>query len=276
MVKIAAGQLCSTGDIVRNLEHCVRIISGAASSGARCVFLPEAADYISRDADESRQLANSKACADFVAGVRAAARQHGVHVNVGVHEAIPSSDKLANLSLWIDDTGSVIKRYQKLHLFDADLPSGIKIQESASTQAGKEIVPPFDTSCGRVGMAICFDVRFPELSLRLRRLGANVLLYPSAFAVRTGQAHWETLLKARAIETGSWVVAAAQAGQHNEKRASWGHTMVVDPWGTVVAQAPDVLNSDPKFVLADIDHDITADVRKALPLQRRMDVFPEI
>ena len=274
MVRIAAGQLCSTSNIAQNLEHCIRIISGAASAGARVCCLPEAADFISKDAAESHRLAASQECADFVVGVRQAARDHKCHVNVGVHEA--GKDRLANVSLWIDDTGAITQRYQKLHLFDADLKNGITIKESASTEPGNEIVPPFDTPCGKVGMAICFDLRFPELSTRLRRLGANVLLYPSAFAVRTGQAHWETLLRARAIETSSWVIASAQAGQHNDKRASWGHTLVVDPWGSIVAQVPDVLTDQPTFVLADIDHDITSEVRTGLPLHRRTDVYPEI
>ncbi|BFZ54947.1 ATP-dependent Lon protease pim1 [Savitreella phatthalungensis] len=275
MVWIAAGQICSTSNILRNLEHCVQVISKASRNGARCVFLPEAADYIARDGDQSRELARSEGCGEFVKGIQAAAREHKVHVNVGVHAATPgASDKLLNQALWINDRGDITHTYTKLHLFDVDIRDGPVIKESKSTKAGDQIVTPFETPVGKVGMAICFDVRFPELSLKLRELGAQVLLYPSAFAVRTGQAHWETLLRARAIETSSWVVAAAQAGRHNENRVSWGHSMIVDPWGSVVAQATDVPTDDgPTYILADIDLGILEKVREGIPLMRRTDVY---
>lgn len=278
MVLVAAGQLCSTSNILRNLDMCRTIIAQAAALNAKVVCLPEASDYISTTADESIRLASTPECSQFVEGIREAAKKNKVQVNVGVHER--SQDKnekrLSNTSLWIDEMGIITQRYRKLHLFDVAIKDGPVIKESNSTEPGSSIVSPFDSVCGKIGMMICFDLRFPELSTALRRRGAEVLLYPSAFAMRTGVAHWEPLLRARAIETSCWVVAAAQVGAHNEKRSSYGHSMVIDPWGSVVAQASDVRNSEPSFILANVDHAVTEHVRQGMPLIRRNDIYPEI
>lgn len=278
MVLIAVTQICSSGNILRNLEICRTVIRNASKAGARCVFLPEASDFIAANAEESIALTHTPECAQFVEGIKEAAQMNKVHVNVGVHELPLNKDsrRISNSSLWIDEFGSIAQRYRKLHLFDVDIKDGPIIKESNSTEPGDKIVEPFDSPAGKIGMAICFDLRFPELSLNLTRRGAEILLYPSAFAVRTGVAHWETLLRARAIENSAWVIAAAQAGNHNEKRVSYGHAMVVDPWGSVVAQASDVNNQEAKFVLADIDLKVTEQVRRGMPLIRRTDVYPEI
>lgn len=278
MVFVAAAQICSTGNILKNLEICRTVIRKASQAGARCVFLPEASDFIAMNAQESVALTHSPECSQFVEGIQEAARTNQVHINVGVHE-LPlqaNSKRISNTSLWIDEQGSIVQRYRKLHLFDVDIKNGPIIKESDSTEPGKDIVEPFDSPAGKIGMAICFDLRFPELSLNLTRRGAEILLYPSAFAVRTGVAHWETLLRARAIENSAWVIAAAQSGNHNEKRTSYGHTMIIDPWGSVVAQASDIGTQEAKFVLADIDLAVSKQVRKGMPLIRRTDVYPEI
>lgn len=278
MVFVAAAQICSTGSILKNLEVCTNVIRKASQAGARCVFLPEASDFIASNAEESIKLTSTPECAQFVEGIQTAARENKVHINVGVHERPVQKDttRISNCSLWIDVTGSITQRYRKLHLFDVDMKDGPMIKESNSTEPGRGIVPPFDTPCGKVGMAICFDLRFPELSTSLTRQGAEILLYPSAFAVRTGAAHWETLLRARAIENSAWVVAAAQAGNHNEKRVSYGHSMIIDPWGSVVAQSSDIKNQEASFILADIDLALSEQVRKAMPLIRRTDIYPAV
>lgn len=278
MVLVAAAQICSTSSILKNLELCCTVISRASKAGARAIFLPEASDFIASNAAESVTLTHSAECLQFIQGISASAKANQVQVNVGIHELSRSGDKkhISNSSVWINELGEITQRYRKLHLFDVEFENGPMIRESNSTEAGAEIVQPFDTICGKIGLAICFDLRFPEISLNLARRGAQVLLYPSAFAVKTGVAHWEPLLRARAIENSCYVIAAAQAGSHNAKRVSYGHAMVVDPWGSVVAQSNDVRTAEPSFILANIDHAITDQVRKGMPLQRRTDVYPEI
>lgn len=247
------------------------------------IFFPEASDYIASSPSESLSLAQPESSSPFVQGLQAAAKQHDLHVNVGIHVPVPvpvpaeqqqqeqqqqqqrqtpstttkptgaagtTTTKLLNRTIWILPTGAIdpSRTYDKLHLFDFGA-----LRESAHTRAGTSLTPPFDTPVGRVGALICFDLRFPEPSLALAhpRPGpgagwrpAQVLAYPSAFTVPTGEAHWEVLLRARAVEAQCWVVAAAQAGWHSgregEGRASYGRSMVVDPWGRVRVVLPGV------------------------------------
>lgn len=176
-------------------------------------------------------------------------------------------------------------RYQKLHVFDIDLrPHGPKLKESDSTEPGHEVVTPYQTPLGNVGSLICFDLRFPEPALRLRRWGAELITYPSAFTVPTGKMHWEILLRARAIETQSWVIAAAQCGRHNEKRVSYGDTIAISPNGEVAGRLDHVddidtekeSTRDPDILVVDIDLNVLRDVRRMIPLLRRTDVYPEV
>ena len=195
------------------------------------------------------------------------ARRARMAINVGVHEPAPKG-KLKNTLLWITEDGSIAQRYQKLHLFDVDVQGGPIIKESNSTDRGNEILAPFHTNVGRVGLAICFDLRFPEMSLSLRRQGSDIITYPSAFAVSTGRAHWHTLLRARAIETQSYVIAAAQVGQHNDKRASYGHSIIIGPWGDIKAELGGE-DRGPTLAFAEIDHEELRRVRREMPLNRR-------
>ena len=189
----------------------------------------------------------------FVQGLQAASKAADIAINVGIHEPGESGKKVKNTSVWIEH-GQITQRYQKIHLFDVDIEGGPVLKESNSVEKGMSILPPFETAVGRVGLTICFDVgavqaynmiqllnllwqlRFPEIGLALKRQNAHIITYPSAFTVPTGKAHWEILLRARAIETQAYVIAAAQVGQHNEKRTSYGHSMIVDPWGKIVAE----------------------------------------
>jgi deaminated glutathione amidase len=197
---------------------------------------------------------------------------------------------LANTCIWITPSGEITHRYQKLHLFDIDIRSsgGPVMKESASTEPGtciEELYHPVE-GLGKIGTLICFDLRFPEPSLMLRRLGAEVLLYPSAFTVPTGKLHWEILLRARAIETQCWVIAAAQCGRHNGKRVSYGESMVVDPNGQVAGRLSRVDDGDkekengrePELLVVDVDLQKNEVVRRGIPLEelRRRDVYPEI
>ncbi|XP_039695832.1 deaminated glutathione amidase isoform X3 [Pteropus medius] len=167
--------------------------------------------------------------------------------------------------------GSVVATYRKTHLCDVELPGQGPMHESNSTMPGPGLESPVSTPAGKIGLAICYDMRFPELSLALAQAGAEILTYPSAFGSVTGPAHWEVLLRARAIETQCYVVAAAQCGRHHEKRASYGHSMVVDPWGTVVARC----SEGPGLCLARIDLSYLRQLRQHLPVfqHRRPDIY---
>ncbi|WFD30805.1 beta-ureidopropionase [Malassezia sp. CBS 17886] len=241
MVLVAVTQMTSGGVIRDNLAVAAALVCRAADAGAKAVFLPEATDFIAA-APSVRELVRSPEADAFVQGMCEAARMKRVWISVGVHERPPvAMDERApenrppherayadtergrcfNTQLLIDDEGTVRERYRKLHLYDVDIRNGPSILESRTTIAGDCLVPPVDSPVGRIGvraqrclsslqMLTCYDMRFPEPSLALRARGAHILTYPSAFAVRTGAAHWQTLLQARAIDTQCWVFAAAQ------------------------------------------------------------------
>lgn len=281
----AVSQMTSGGIILENLAGATQIINRAAKLGAKLICLPEATDFIAPATEVSR-LTSSRENFQFVEGIRAASKENGVTVSVGIHE--PHSEekdkgRCFNTQLLIDPKGEIIQMYRKvsalyssrvckslwpedvliripsppnvtkLHLFDVDIKGGLTILESNTTIPGSSILPPVSTSIGKIGLLTCYDLRFPEPSLSLRRQGAQVLTYPSAFTTKTGAAHWELLLRARAVETQSYVIAAAQVGSHpGTKRVSYGHALICDPWGSVVAQCTDMQPYEPTFVLADI------------------------
>ncbi|KAJ5206022.1 Carbon-nitrogen hydrolase [Penicillium cf. griseofulvum] len=274
MVLAAVGQLCSTSNITSNLAQCRVLVQKAVAAGAKVLFLPEASDYIASSAEQSYSLAQSEERASFVSSLQIDAKEHSIHINVGIHE-VASETRLKNSLIWIDDKGTITQNYHKVHLFDVDIKDGPVLKESASVQPGQQIPIPFETPIGRVGLSICFDLRFPEISLALRRQNAEIITYPSAFTVPTGKAHWEPLLRARAIETQSYVIAAAQAGPHNDKRRSYGHSAIISPWGEVVAKLGDE-HQEPQIATADIDLDLVAKIRREMPLLRRNDLYPEI
>lgn len=248
------------------------------------LFLPEAADYIASSPQESLALAQPQDQAPFVLGLQDAARDSNIDINVGIHVPVTESvsptgedpaprTRLYNRSLWIRADGTInhAATYNKLHLFDYGA-----LKESAVVKPGEKLTPPFDTPVGRVGSLICFDLRFTEPGLALAQPGgsapaAQILTYPSAFTVPTGEAHWEVLLRARAIETQSWVVAAAQVGAHNEGRVSYGNSMVVDPWGRVVVRlgGPGDEGAEGAVGFVEVDLGAVGRVRGAMPLERR-------
>ncbi|KAM3565102.1 hypothetical protein MY1884_000352 [Beauveria asiatica] len=300
MAIAAVGQICSTASLKGNLEQCVKLVAKAAAGGAKVLFLPEASDYIAPDAKTSLELAQPQTVSPFVVGLRAAAKAHAVAVHVGIHTYTPlSADagnssssssssstarRMLNRALYITPEGEIddAATYDKLHVFDYGA-----LRESATVQPGACLTAPFDSPVGRIGSLICFDLRFAETAVALAQPGAasawharpaQVLTYPSAFTLRTGEAHWETLLRARAIETQSWVVAAAQVGRHNDKRASYGRSTVVDPWGRVVLSLGGVADeqgnaaegAQGQIGFVDVDLGELARVRREMPLQRRM------
>ena len=237
----------------------------------QALFLPEASDYIAGSPDESISLCKPADKSPFLLGLQADAKKHELPISVGVHEPSddPTSKRIKNTLLWINEKGEIAHRYQKLHLFDLELEGHPPMKESNTTEPGKKILPPFETVMGKIGAMICFDLRFPEISLVLKRQQADVILYPSAFTVPTGKVHWLPLLRARAIECQAYVIAAAQVGAHTAKRTSYGHSIVIDPWGEVMAELGGEKKNEPEIIFADIDLERVKRVKKEMPLLRR-------
>jgi predicted amidohydrolase len=229
----------STQDLPANLARCGELTAQAASEGAHLVVLPECFSFLGgREGDRLAIAEALDGTGPVMSSLRDLATKYGVWiVGGGTPEKVPDDPRRAyNTAIAIDPRGEVVARYRKIHLFDIDIPGGAVLRESDSTAPGDELVV-IDVAGAPVGVSICYDVRFPELYRQLvKDMGAEVLLVPAAFTAHTGAAHWHLLLRARAIEDQAWVVAAAQWGRHNDKRESYGHTLIVDPWGTVVGE----------------------------------------
>ena len=244
-LRVAAVQMRSTDDLAANLATARTLATRGAREGAQLVVLPECFAFLgSREGDKlavaERLDHNSAAAGDgpILHTLREIAQEHRVWViGGGAPECVDGDPKRTyNTAIVVAPDGTLAARYRKIHLFDVDIPGGAVLRESDSTARGDELVA-LDIAGAKVGISICYDVRFPELYRRLvAERGAQVLLVPAAFTAHTGAAHWHLLLRARAVEDQAWVVAAAQWGKHNERRESYGHSLVVDPWGTVVAE----------------------------------------
>jgi len=261
-LKVAALQLNSQTDVGRNLERCRQLVEGAAQAGAKLVVLPENFAYLG---PERGRVALAERFGDHSAPIQRAlgrmARQNSVFlVGGGFPEVGGDPDRPFNCCALFSPEGELLVRYRKLHLFDVDLPDGTTLRESASTTAGAELVV-HPVAGFNLGLSICYDLRFPELYRGLVDLGADALLVPAAFTLQTGRDHWHVLTRARAIESQSWVIAANQWGRHGPGRASYGHSLIADPWGTVVAECSDKVG----FALAEIDRGQVEGVRRALP-----------
>lgn len=292
MVLAAVGQICSRNNVQWNLRVCRSVVKRAAQAGAKFVCLPEASDFIAK-ADDVYGLSETLERSSFLKGIREEAVASKIWVSVGVHEVPESSDvqngdnkRCYNSQCLVTPEGEIASVYRKLHLFDVDFKGSMTISESGTTLKGSVLPDVTETAVGKLGMLTCYDLRFPEVSLILRQKGAELITYPSAFAVRTGMAHWSPLLSARAIETQCYVLAAAQVGSHPPtSRASFGRACIIDPWGTTLAQCNDNLNDyenqdnedSGSFCLAEIDLSYQARIRQEMPLwdQRRSDVYKD-
>ncbi|XP_071970650.1 deaminated glutathione amidase isoform X2 [Engystomops pustulosus] len=274
---IAVCQMTSTSDKEQNFSTCSHLVREAAARHACMVFLPEAFDYIGSSTEETLRLAETLQ-GDLIQRYSSLARDCSVWLSLGgFHEKGSKWDKdprISNSHVILDAAGDIVSVYRKTHLFDVDLQSGVTLRESAFTVPGAEIVPPVSTPGGKVGLAVCYDLRFPEISSMLSREGAEILTYPSAFTVPTGLAHWEVLLRARAIENQCYVVAAAQTGAHNTRRTSYGHAMIVDPWGAVIAQCTEGTG----VCYAEVNLPYLQRVRREMPVQghRRPDLYNRV
>jgi len=252
----------STADVEANLAQAEALGEQAVQEGADLVAFPENLAFLR----EATPFPDPEGLDGALARrLRRMARRWRRHVLAGSIPEKVEGDKrnrIYNTSLLLSPKGDVLAVYRKLHLFDIRVPGRAEFEESRLVAAGKDVVVA-DTPLARLGLSICYDLRFPELYRRLTRAGAQVLLVPSAFTAYTGAAHWITLLRARAIENQCWVVAPAQWGRHNPGRLSYGHTCVIDPWGRVVARKA----RGTGVVMAEIDLDLVARTRKEMPCQ---------
>lgn len=268
-VTVAVVQMTSGPDVAKNLATASALVRKATARGARLVVLPENVAYFGDD-DGKRAVAerfDPGAAPGGIIGLTACAlaRETGAHlVWGGVPERTDAPTGLTHNTAFVTTpSGDISARYRKIHLFDVDLPDGSVYRESGSVAAGREPVLA-DTPAGTLGLSVCYDLRFPELYGSLVRRGATLLAVPAAFTVPTGRDHWHVLLRARAIETQCFVLAAAQWGTHPNGRQTYGHALIVDPWGTVLAECAD----GEGVALAELDPSRVAAVRSALPCLR--------
>jgi len=267
--RAAAAQLTSTDDVKANLSTCAKLASEAAEAGVRLLVLPENFGFLGRRERDRIAVAESLDTAQhgpIVGAVCDMARDNDMWVVAGgMPEALRDDDpdvdtRTHNTCFVVSPGGEIATSYRKIHLFDVDIPGHAQIRESDCTKPGNEVVV-VETPLARLGLSICYDLRFPELYRELARMDAQLLLVPAAFTAHTGEAHWHTLLRARAIENQCFVVAAAQAGHHNDKRASWGHSEIISPWGDTLA----ALEQETGLAIAEIDLELIADFRRKLP-----------
>lgn len=246
--------------MARNVEDASALIRAATGQGAAFICTPEMTNILEPDRPRLRSLVKAEAEDDSVAAFTALARELRIWLNIGSLALKGPGEKLANRSLLIAPDGSIAARYDKIHLFDVDLPTGESLRESHAYQGGTAAVLAETPLCP-IGLTICYDMRFPHLYRALAQAGAKLFTVPSAFTVPTGQAHWHVLLRARAIETGSFVLAAAQGGQHESGRETYGHSLIVSPWGEVLAEA----GTEPGIVMADLDLALADVARTRIP-----------
>lgn len=267
MTIVAVGQLCSSSNMAANAIAASKLIKEASKLKCKLIVLPEASDYIADNAIHSKKIVKTVEESPFLQGILKTIKELGdIDVAVGVHE--PSGEigelpRTKNTLLYFNCKGELIERYQKVHLFDVDIPNGAIMRESDSVQPGKSLIKPVKSPIGLLGLAICYDLRFPKLALKQREMGAEIIMYPSAWTMKTGL-HFQPLGVATAIFSQSFVLLPAQVGIHGDtKRESWGHSCIIDPNGVILAQ---VGGNKEGICFADIDLNIVKDLRDKMPL----------
>lgn len=305
-IRIAVGQMCSGSCLKTNARIAAKAIDKAVLSKAKVLFLPEAADYIARDTKHSLRLADRSAI-EFLMPLQEKVKTYydpehedlGIFVAVGIHQPAGHENrgkKVQNVQVWISNTGEVLHRYQKVHLFDVNIGGGPVLTESDAVEPGTKILTPFPVGrqkpCSeiKIGFAICYDIRFPEMAAQLRHRRAHIITYPSAFTLTTGAAHWKALGLARAIDTQCYVVMAAQCGVHDvtadltedeknkldfvKKRETYGLALIISPWGEIMAEASNhssraASDEDGDYyevITAEVNKDYLVNLRKELPI----------
>lgn len=271
MTKIALFQSSTGVDPEANARALVDAIAEAAAGGAEMLFTPEMSGLLDRDQQRARKNLRSEDEDLVLAACREAAKANRIWLHVGSLAVLTDDDKVANRGFVIDREGQVRARYDKIHLFDVDLPTGESWRESNTYSPGKGVVLVNGTPVGKLGLTICYDLRFPGLFARLAEADADLISVPAAFTVPTGKAHWHVLLRARAIEAGLFVVAAAQVGRHEDGRQTFGHSLVIDPWGEVLLD----MAKERGMGFADIDLARISDVRSRIPALSHRRPIPE-
>lgn len=260
--KFRAGlvQMCAGRNLQKNVDDATALIRQAASAGAQYVQTPEVTTLMELDRERLFAAIGPEEGNPALAHFRRLAEELGIWLHIGSMAIKVSADKLANRTFVIDPRGNIAARYDKIHMFDVDLANGESYHESRNYEPGATAVV-VDLPWGRLGLTICYDLRFPYLHRALAKAGADFIAGPAAFTKTTGEAHWHALLRARAIETQCYVLAAAQTGLHEMGRATYGHSIVLAPWGETITET----GTEPGFIIADIDKAVVNDVRARVP-----------
>jgi predicted amidohydrolase len=258
--KVGLVQMRSGVDPQANLAAALASVEAAADAGADYVLTPEMTNIMETKREKLFAAIAAEEHDPTLAALRAAARKLSIFMHIGSLAVKVSADKAANRSFLIDRRGDVVARYDKIHMFDVDLANGESYRESRSYRAG-DLAVVADLPWGRLGVTVCYDLRFPALYRALAEAGASFLSIPAAFTKQTGEAHWHVLMRARAIENGCFVFAAAQGGKHENGRETFGHSLVVDPWGQIIAEA----GTEPGVIVAEVDPAQVAAARSRIP-----------
>ncbi|MGZ3273422.1 MAG: carbon-nitrogen hydrolase family protein [Caulobacteraceae bacterium] len=260
-LRVALVQTCTPASQGAALQQIEPLIRQAAEAGAELIVTPEGSNLLQRDRARMLQALKPLDHDPFVQGVRRLARECNVWILIGSALVASGSDKAANRAVLVNADGEIVSTYDKLHMFDVDLPNGDRYRESSLYEPGAA-ARLVDTPWGKLGLTICYDMRFPQLYRALAKAGADIIAVPAAFTRPTGEAHWEVLLRARAIENGVFILAAAQGGHHEDGRGTWGHSLAIDPWGRILAEAR---GDEPGVVIADLELDDVTSTRQAIP-----------
>ncbi len=271
MTRIALFQSTTGLDPSANARALEEAIGAAAGGGAEMLFTPEMSGLLDRDSARAAKNLRAEEEDEVLERCREAARRHRIWLHVGSLAVLVDNGKVANRGFVIDREGAIRARYDKIHLFDVDLPTGESWRESNVYSPGAGVVLVNGTPVGKIGLTICYDLRFPGLFARLAEADADIISVPAAFTVPTGRAHWHVLLRARAIEAGLFVIAAAQVGHHDDGRHTFGHSLVVDPWGEVLLDMSDQHGVG----FADIDLKRISDVRGRIPALNHRRPIPD-
>jgi deaminated glutathione amidase len=271
MTRIALFQSNTGIDPRANAAALLNAIEEAAKGGAAMLFTPEMSGLLDRDSKRAATNITREEENVVLAACRGAARENGIWLHLGSVAVMVDDGKVANRGFVIDRNGNIRARYDKIHLFDVDLPTGESWRESAVYRPGDGAVLVNGTPIGKLGLTICYDLRFPALFARIAEADADVISVPAAFTVPTGRAHWHVLLRARAIEAGVFVVAAAQVGRHEDGRQTFGHSLVIDPWGEVLLD----MGEERGVGFADIDLARISDVRSRIPALNHRRPIPD-